>query len=65
MQIDKDQVIQLLKSQGKHDKADEAQSELPDKVDPDKDAGLLQKFGIDPQELLGGVGGGLGKNLGL
>jgi hypothetical protein len=33
MQIDKSQIIDLLKSQGKHDHADQAQSELPDQVD--------------------------------
>jgi hypothetical protein len=66
MQIDKDQIIQLLKSQGDHDKAQQAESELPGKVDTDQDAGLLSKFGIDPMDLvkkLGG-GGGLGGLLG-
>jgi hypothetical protein len=66
MQVDKDQIIQLLKSKGQHDKATAAESELPDKVDTDEDASLLSKFGIDPQEMLGDLGGsGLGKQLGL
>lgn len=65
MQIDKDQVIEFLKSQGQHDKAREADGELPDTVDTDKHSGLLAKFGVDPEALLGGLGGGgLGKLLG-
>jgi hypothetical protein len=68
MQIDKSQILELLKSRGQHDQASQAESELPDKVDPQEHAGLLQKFGVDPQELLskfmGGGGGGLGGLLG-
>ncbi|WDF33815.1 hypothetical protein PTW37_02520 [Arthrobacter agilis] len=57
MQIDKSQIIDLLKSQGKDDRADEAQSELPDTVDPEQHADLLAKFGINPQDLLGKIPG--------
>jgi hypothetical protein len=64
MQIDKSQIIDLLKSRGDHDQAAKAESELPDKVDPETDAGLLGRFGIDPQDLLGQLPGGLGKGLG-
>jgi hypothetical protein len=68
MQIDKDQILQLLRSQGDHDKADQAEQELPSQVDTDEHAGLLAKFGLDPMELvkkfMGGQGGGLGGLLG-
>ncbi len=60
MQIDKQQIIDHLKGKGDQDKADQAQSDLPDKVDTDKDSGLLSKFGINPQDLLGKLPGGLG-----
>ena len=60
MNIDKDQILQLLRSQGDHDKAQQADSELPDQVDTDKDAGLLSKFGIDPMDLVKNLGGGGG-----
>ncbi len=63
MQIDKHQIIDMLKSRGEADKADRAQTELPDQVDTDKDAGLLSKFGVNPQDLIGKLPGGLG-NLG-
>ncbi|CAN5468346.1 hypothetical protein BH10ACT10_BH10ACT10_28620 [soil metagenome] len=64
MQIDKSQIIELLKSRGDHDKAGQAESDLPDTVDTEADAGLLGKLGVDPKDLLGGLPGGLGKSLG-
>ena len=60
MNIDKQQIIDLLKNQGDHDKADQAEKELPDQVDTEQDKGLLSKFGINPQDLLGKLPGGLG-----
>ena len=60
MEIDKAQIIELLKSRGEQDKADQADSQLPDKVDPQAHADLLSKLGIDPQDLLGKLPGGLG-----
>jgi hypothetical protein len=60
MQIDKAQIIELLKSRGEPDKAAQAESELPSKVDTEKDSGLLSKLGIDPQDLIGKLPGGLG-----
>jgi hypothetical protein len=65
MQIDKQQIIEFLKSRGDHDKASQAESDLPDQVDTDKHADQLNKFGVNPQDLLGGIGGGLGGKLGL
>lgn len=63
MQIDKQQILDLLRQQGDHGKAEQADAELPDQVDTDRDSGLLDKFGINIQDLLGG-GGGLGGLLG-
>lgn len=64
MNIDKSQIVNLLRSQGKHDEAAQASNELPDKVDPDDNShkALLSKFGVDPTEVLGKLGG-LGKLL--
>jgi hypothetical protein len=64
MQIDKSQIIELLKSRGEQDKASQAESELPDQVDPEAHSDLLGKLGIDPQDLLGSLGGGLADKLG-
>jgi len=58
MQIDKDTVLGLLREQGKDQEAEQARQELPDQVDTERDAGLLQRFGIEPQDLLSrGTGG--------
>lgn len=63
MQIDKTVVIDLLKTLGKHEEAARAHSGLPDKVDTDRDSGILGKFGIGPDMLTklssGGGAGGL------
>jgi predicted PhzF superfamily epimerase YddE/YHI9 len=59
MEIPKDKVLDLLREQGKDDQVDQAQQELPDQVDPEQHADLLQKFGLDPQDLIGKLGGGV------
>jgi hypothetical protein len=65
MEIPKDQILALLRERGQDDKASQAESELPDQVDTEKHGDLLSRLGIDPGELLGGLGGGLGSKLGL
>ena len=65
MNIDKSQILDLLRSQGDDDKAQQAERELPDQVDTDRDGGLLSRFGLDIGDLLEKFGGGgLGKLLG-
>ncbi|HZG49950.1 MAG TPA: hypothetical protein VEY90_10535 [Thermoleophilaceae bacterium] len=64
MQIPKEQVLEFLRSRGDHDKAGQAEQELPDQVDTERDSGLLDKLGVDPKDLSGQLGG-LGKKLGL
>jgi len=59
VEIPKDKVLDLIKQHGNAGKAGEAEQELPDQVDTDRDAGLLQKFGLDPQDLLGKLGGSI------
>ena len=49
MQIDKDMVLQLLRSQGKDDQVGQADSELPSQVDTDQHADLLSKFRPAPK----------------
>jgi hypothetical protein len=59
MEIPKDKIIAMLKEHGKADQAEQAEKELPDQVDPERDSGLLSKFGLEPKDLLGKLGGGL------
>lgn len=62
MQLDKNMILDLLRERGQGDQANQAEQELPDQVDTDQHANLLQKFGLNPQELIQKfMGGGLPK----
>ena len=63
MKIDKDSILELLRSRGDDDQAAQAERELPDQVDSDQHGGVLDKFGVNPKDLLGKLGG-LGKLFG-
>ena len=62
MQIDKQQILQLLQSQGDQGRADQADQQLPQQVDTDNQEhqNILQSLGINPMDLakkfLGGKG---------
>jgi hypothetical protein len=58
MQIDKNTIIEFLRQRGDDQRADQADQELPDQVDTDQDAGLLERFGLDPAELMSRFTGG-------
>ena len=58
MEIDKDTILGMLRERGRNEEAARAEQELPDTVDTDRDAGLLEKFGLDPSELMGRLSGG-------
>lgn len=60
MEIPKDQILQLLRDRGEHDKADQADQQLPDQVDPEQHSDLLNKIGINPSDLLGDIEGKIG-----
>jgi hypothetical protein len=60
MQLDKDMILDLLRQRGDRQTVDQADQELPDQVDTDQHAGLLERFGLNPGELLARfTGGGL------
>ena len=59
MQIDKSMVLDLLRERGQQDKVEQAEKELPDQVDTDRDSGMLERFGLSPQDLMGKLGGGM------
>ena len=63
MQLDKNMILDLLRERGQQDQVQQADQELPDQVDTDQHANLLQKFGINPQDLIQKFmgGGGLHK----
>jgi hypothetical protein len=65
MEIPKEKILELIRQRGDESQASQADQELPDQVDPEQHSGLLEKFGINPQELLSGGLGGLGDKIGL
>jgi hypothetical protein len=48
MQIPKDEILEMLQQHGQGDQVYQAQQALPDQVDTDQHADLLQKFGVTP-----------------
>ena len=65
MKIDKQQIINMIRSQvqsGSQDQSRQAEQELPQQLDTDNQQHhqLLQKFGINPQDLIARFTGGGG-----
>lgn len=60
MEIDKQQIVSMLRGRGDDEKAQQAEQDLPGQVDPERDRGMLERLGIDPQELLSRFLGGKG-----
>jgi hypothetical protein len=52
MQLDKAEIIGVLRSRGLHARADWVDRELPDLVDTYKNNALLQMLGVDPADIL-------------
>ncbi|MBJ7599291.1 hypothetical protein [Candidatus Nephthysia bennettiae] len=52
MQFDKQTVIDLIRDQMGSQNAEQAAQQLPDQVDHEQHADLLQQFGVNPQDLL-------------
>lgn len=62
MQIPKDMVLSLIQQQQGGDQAAQADAQLPDQVDHEQHADVLNQLGVNPQDLLshvGNQGGGL------
>ena len=52
MQLDKQEVVDLLRKEGKDEHVQKALRELPDKIDHEQHAQMLeQRFGIDSGKL--------------
>jgi hypothetical protein len=65
MQIPKQQIMELLRDSnqpGDSSKADEAERDLPEQVDTEngEHQSLLQRYGVDPQQLITKFGGNFG-----
>ncbi|HEX4717805.1 MAG TPA: hypothetical protein VH300_04690 [Thermoleophilaceae bacterium] len=56
MEIPKEKVIEFLHKEGQSEKAQKLEAELPEKVDHELHSDILEKHGVNPQELLSKVG---------
>jgi hypothetical protein len=50
--IDKRTVANKLREQGEHDRAQQADCALPQRVDTEQDAGLLRQFDVSVRDLI-------------
>jgi hypothetical protein len=50
--IPKELVVEQIRSRGEAEVTSRAEQELPEKVDPDRDAELLRRFDLDPAALV-------------
>ncbi len=52
MEIGKETIVGILSDRGNDAKAEQAERELPDRVDTKRDAALLERFGVSPEDLV-------------
>lgn len=57
MEIPKAMIVEKIRGKSGAEKANQADKELPDKIDTGTDAELLKKYDIDPSELSDDFGG--------
>jgi hypothetical protein len=57
VEIPKAMIVERIRANQGAEKANEADGELPDKVDTEEDADLLEKYGLDPAQLTDIAGG--------
>ncbi len=67
MEIPKEQIVKFLRERGESGRASQAEQELPDQVDTERDRGALESLGVDTGELVGmlkdRLPGGLGDKI--
>ena len=57
MNIPREMIVEQIRFRGDAEATARAERELPEKLDPDRDADLLRRFDVDPAALLEGFGG--------
>jgi hypothetical protein len=62
--IDRAELVRVLRTEGDNDTADKVESGLPDQIDTTRDADALAAVGLDSTQLMAKLaGGGLGGTL--
>jgi hypothetical protein len=57
MEIRMEKVLELIKQRGRSDQLRQAERKPPDPVGPERDSGLSEKPGVEPQDRLSRPGG--------
>jgi hypothetical protein len=57
MQVPKQTVIDLLRNEGDEGTAVQFESEAPETIDTERDAGLLEKYGVKIDDISGSAAG--------
>ena len=61
MKLDKQKLVETLRTEGDNDTADKVAAQLPDEIDTDRDGDALDAVGLDRTQLMAKLaGGGLG-----
>jgi hypothetical protein len=64
VQISKEQLLQVLRTEGDNDTADRVAADLPDEIDTTRDGDALAAVGLDRTQLMAKLAGsGLGGTL--
>jgi hypothetical protein len=58
VQIDKEKLLQVLRTEGDNDTADKVAADLPDEIDTDRDGDALEAIGLDRTQLMAKLAGG-------
>ncbi len=58
MELTKDDLVQLLRTEGDNDTADKVAAQLPDEIDTDRDGAALDALGLDRTQLMAKLAGG-------
>ena len=64
MELDRQELVRMLRTQGDNDTAEKVEERLPDRIDTDRDGAALDGIGLDRTQLMaklaaGGFGGTL------
>jgi hypothetical protein len=58
VQISKERLLEVLRTEGDNDTADKVAADLPDEIDTDRDGDALSRAGLDRTQLMAKLAGG-------
>ncbi|RBY93285.1 hypothetical protein [Blastococcus sp. TF02A-30] len=58
MELDRQELVRILRTEGDNDTADRVEAELPDRLDTARDADALAAVGLDRTQLMAKLAGG-------